>query len=176
MRGPAYRPPTVSHAPPRRGITEKRENNRVCVDSLHPRARAGIYASSMSKLIETLQREIADHRFAYSVTAVFVVGTPFAVPFLFPEATLAMSVFGGMAQAGGDAAPAHRLDHRVLVLEAKIEMARARPGEARDLAAHPDPLKRPFDGTLHRLGQFADRVLRNVAGGLYGLISHGRDL
>ena len=86
------------------------------------------------------------------------------------------AVLGGMAQAGGDAAPAHRLDHRVLVLEAEIEMARTRPGEARDLAAHPDPLERSLDGALHRLGQFADRVLGNIAGGFYGLIGHGRGL
>src|SRR6185295_4644728 len=75
-------------------------------------------------------------------------------------------------EAAEGAAPADGIDGRALVLEAEIEMAGAVIVGLRHLAAHAHPLEAGLEGALHRLADFADGELRQVAGDDDGL-GHG---
>ena len=50
-------------------------------------------------LKDALVHEVRTHAFGYSVLGVFVVASPFAVAFLFPQAPPAVALVGGLAFA-----------------------------------------------------------------------------
>ena len=49
--------------------------------------------------LDAVVREVRTHVFGYSVLAVFLIASPFAIQFLFPQATPAMAVAGGLVFA-----------------------------------------------------------------------------
>ena len=79
------------------------------------------------------------------------------------------AVLGRDPEASGGAAPAHRVQDRVLVLEREIEVAGGGALEARDLAAHADELEAALERPLDRLGDLRDRNDRQVGAGARGI-------
>ncbi len=63
------------------------------------------------------------------------------------------------------APPAHRVEHRIGVLEREIAMPRAVPLEAGDFAAHPDEAETILDRALQRQRQLGDGIFGQVRAG-----------
>src|SRR5205807_2690605 len=72
------------------------------------------------------------------------------------------AVLGADRQTNRGVAPAHRVDHRIAVLQREIAMPRTMPLEAGNLAAHPDMRKTLLDRALERHRQLGDGILRQI--------------
>ncbi len=75
-------------------------------------------------------------------------------------------VFGAKGEARHAAFPHHRVDHRLIVLQRQIGMARGRALEPADLAAQPHLAEPVLDHALQRLGKFGHAERRRVVAGL----------
>ena len=73
-------------------------------------------------------------------------------------------------ELGQRAAPRHRVDQRLIVLEREVEMSRGSALESRQLAAHAHEAIRLLDRPLQREGELGDGVLGEVV----DLGQHGR--
>jgi hypothetical protein len=68
------------------------------------------------------------------------------------------------AEATHGHAPGNRVHGGIGILEAEVKMARAVVVRPRYLAPHAHAVERPFEGALHRQGDFPDRIFRQVGG------------
>ena len=74
-------------------------------------------------------------------------------------------VLGAEAQVGGLPLPHHAVDHRLVVLEREVAMARDVPLPPRNLAAHADMAEAILHRSLERARQFGDRERGRVVAG-----------
>ncbi len=74
------------------------------------------------------------------------------------------AVLGPDGEGPRDAAPAHGVEDRLLVLEGEVEVARVGPAQARDLAAHAHALEGALERAPHRDRDLAHGVLGDVVG------------
>jgi hypothetical protein len=72
------------------------------------------------------------------------------------------ALFGLDLQPSRLALPDHAGQHRAVVLEVKIDMARCRPGHPAQFAAHPNVAKGVLQRPLERAGDLGDRVFRHI--------------
>ena len=72
------------------------------------------------------------------------------------------AVFRGHAQPRRLTAPAHRIHHRVGILEGKVQVARGMALEAGNLAPDPDMAEAVLQRPLERVGDLGDRELAEI--------------